>query len=201
LLFDRLLCFLWPLLWLPAYKPPRPAADPAYDEPWCELWCELLPCFLCFLCFLSLEDAVSMRILQEVLSGNLLVVLVVLVRQHVRPNGASYKTADRSECSSTELVPQESTAGAAYERRPEAAIAFCRPSRCARLSILPLRMALLRCVALLGRGTVLLLLLRVGGMAAVRVVALVVVTIAALVLLWGLVWRVRRGAIGTLRVV
>lgn len=132
-----------------------------------------------------------------------LLVLVVLIGQHVRTNSASYKTANCAEGSSTELVAHKSTASAAHERRSKTAITIRRASGCARLSILPLLVALLRrvaliAVALLGRATVMLLLRWVRRLPAVRVVALVVVTVAALVLLWGLIRLVCRSAIWAL---
>jgi hypothetical protein len=131
--------------------------------------------------------------------------LLMLIRQHIRAHSPSNHTTDGTKRPSAELGAHERSTGAAHERRPKSALTF--RSRCARLAVLPLLVALLRrAVALVAvalvrrrRTVATLVLLRwVGRLSAVRVVALVVVAIAALVLGWRLLVG-RRCAVGTLR--
>jgi hypothetical protein len=131
----------------------------------------------------------------------------VLVAQHVCADGAGDETAEGAECAAAELVTQEGAAGTADEGRTESAVAFCGPAGLAGLAVLGrtvsdllvliavgwlLSVAVLLLVGILV--TLVLLRGRVGRVAAVGIVALVVLAlgrsaVALLVLLVRVVGR------------
>ena len=149
----------------------------------------------------------------------LLVVLVVLVRQHIRAHSTCHEPTYGAQDATAELVTEEGTASASDQSGAEATVALCRASGSSRSSVLGLAVLVmlavlplvlldllvlpvaLVAVSLLGRRAIVLLLLllwRVRRVGAVLVVPLVVVGgRGAIALLRGRVRRLR-GRVGAL---
>lgn len=133
--------------------------------------------------------------------------LVVLVRQHIRTNSAGHHASKGAQCTTAHLVAYKCASSASQKGRTEAALAFSRPagpagptgstgaSRRTGLWVLALGrgIAMVAVALLLRRGIVLLLSRRrVGGMAAIRIVTLVIFAgRRTVVLLWGRIGRLR----------
>jgi hypothetical protein len=124
---------------------------------------------------------------------------LLVAAQHVCADCASNHSSNGTQRSTTEFVSKECTAGASYERRSETTLTFSGTTGCARRAelalwwsavavllvsitlLLPMLAAiLLRLGCVLLVGSLMLLVLRrwwVGGVTAVRVVALVVLAL------------------------